>query len=579
MKQEKMHEAMDENTLSRRSFLTKGSLAAAGLALAGLAGCSNNQPTASTNEEESTEAAAEPALNGNLPASWDVEADVVVVGMGAAGLSAAIAAKLDGVENVIALEAAPEKDSGGTTRVSGDMLMIPESVEGAITYQTELNGPYTVEPELMRAWAEGVVDNYEWLTEELDFVLGDATAARPEFPGIAGGESIKTYYVDGICGMSSLWIPLKETADDLDVEFSYDTRAMELIYNYETKEVYGVKTEDGRTFKARQGVVLACGGFSGNEEMLQDYMASMGCPKPFAFGSPYNRGDGVRMAQQIGAELWHMNSYAASSVGVRAISPDSRSCNVPYPTGSDYIFVNGEGERYMYEETKDINRHGKQKDKGVWPLVPMPTGSHMILGAQAGAVDILGAIPYMTWPVIMGEGLSTNKELIDAGIMFKADTIEELAEKLGYPAEKLADTLAKYNNAIDAGEPDEFGRGTEVYASNLFDAAAGTDAIAGDEHGTESLAIPAFDRQKLEAPFYGIEIALGLLNTQGGAKRDGKSQVLDLSGNPIPRLFSAGEFGSIYAYMYNGGGNISEAVSTGRIAGQGAAALQPWDVA
>ncbi len=116
-----------------------------------------------------------------------------------------------------------------------------------------------------------------------------------------------------------------------------------------------------------------------------------------------------------------------------------------------------------------------------------------------------------------------------------------------------------------------------MYASNLFNAVEGTDAISGDEHGTESLAIEPFPLEKIEGPFYGIEIALGLLNSQGGAKRNGQSQVLDVAGNPIPRLYSAGEFGSIYGYMYNGGGNISEAVSTGRIAGQGCAALEPWD--
>lgn len=555
--------------LSRRNFLKGSTLAAAGLAVAGMAGCSSS----------SEEPLAGTGINGNLPESWDVEADVVVVGLGAAGLSAAIAAKMDGAESVVALEAAPEEDAGGTTRVSGDMLMIPDDVDGAVTYQTELNGPYTVEPEFMQAWAEGVVGNYKWLTEDLDFVLGDATAARPEFPGIAGGEHIQTYYVDGICGMSSLWIPLMEKSEELGVEVAYEARAIELIYNYETKEVYGVRTEDGRTFKGRRGVVLACGGFSSNPDMLQDYMASMGCPKPFALGSPYNVGDGVRMAQQIGAQLWHMNSYAASSYNARAVSLDSSTSNIPYPVGIDYILVNGEGERFMYEETRSVQRHGKQKDRGVWPLIPIPAGSHLIMGGQCGANDIFGAITYMTWPVIMEKGYSTNQELIDAGIMFKADTIEELAEKLGYPAEKLATTLKKYNDAIDAGEPDEFGRGTEVYASNLFNAAEGTDAIAGDEHGTESLAIEAFPLQKVEGPFYGTEIALGLLNTQGGAKRNGQSQVLDLNDQPIPRLFSAGEFGSIYAYMYNGGGNISEAVSTGRIAGQGAAALEPWDVA
>ncbi len=72
----------------------------------------------------------------------------------------------------------------------------------------------------MQAWAEGVVDNYAWLTEELEFELGDATAGRPEFPGMPGGESIKTYYVDGICGMSSLWIPLFDKADELGVRSS-----------------------------------------------------------------------------------------------------------------------------------------------------------------------------------------------------------------------------------------------------------------------------------------------------------------------------------------------------------------------
>ena len=95
----------------------------------------------------------------------------------------------------------------------------------------------------------------------------------------------------------------------------------------------------------------------------------------------------------------------------------------------------------------------------------------------------------------------------------------------------------------------------------------GTDAIAGDEHGTESLAIEGIRSKKVEGLFTAPRLRWASLNTQGGAKRNGASQVLDLNGQPIPRLFSAGEFGSIYAYMYNGGGNISEAVSSGRIAG------------
>ena len=250
-------------------------------------------------------------------------------------------------------------------------------------------------------------------------------------------------------------------------------------------------------------------------------------------------GDGVKMAQQIGADLWHMNSYAGASTCVRAMSADSIICDIPYPTGHDFIFVNGEGKRFMYEEMRSIVRHGKQKDKGIWPLLTVPSPSWMILGGnKSGSIDILGMVTYMDWPVIMGKGLKTNQELIDAGIMFKADTIEELAEKIGFPPETLAETVATYNQYCADGADPEFGRGEEVY---------------------------------------GIEIALGILNSQGGARRNGLCEVLDTEGQPIPRLYSAGEFGSIYAYMYNGGGNISEAVATGRVAGQQAAGLDSWE--
>lgn len=541
------------STLSRRGFVGAASLAGAGV-VTGLGAARAR--------------AGEPGgrVCANAPESWDVEADVLVVGMGAAGLSAAIAAKLAGAESVLVLEAAPEEECGGTTRVSGDMLMIPDDVEGAVVYQTELNGPYEVEPEYMRAWAEGVCANYDWLTRDLGFALGDAAAGRPEFPGIAGGDHIKTYYVDGVCGMSSLWIPLADKARELGVEVVYGARAVELVHDCLTKEVLGVRTADGRTAKGRKGTVLACGGFAGNPEMMQNYSASMGCPRNFFLGSPYNVGDGVRMAQQVGAELWHMNSYAAASTCVRAMSADSIICDIPYPTGHDYIYVNGEGKRFIYEEKRGIQRHGKQKDKGVWPLLTVPSPSYMVLGAHSGSIDILGMVTYMDWPVIMGKGLTTNQQLIDAGIMFQADTIEELADKIGLPPEALAETVSTYNGYCDEGADPEFGRGTEVYASYLFNAVKGADDISGEGDGGEELAIRAFDLERLEGPFVAVEVALGYLNSQGGAKRNGLCEVLDLDGQPIPRLYSAGEFGSIYAYMYNGGGNISEAV-----------ALDPWE--
>ena len=293
--------------ITRRGFLKGGTLAALGLAASGLAGCNGEGAAA--------------AAKGNLPESWDAEADVVVIGMGGAGLSAAIAAKMAGAESVMVLEAAPEEEwrrhharvgrHAHDPRRRGGRPCVPDHAQRTLRGGTRVHA----------AWAEGVVENYAWLTDELGFELGDATAGRPEFPGTEGGESIKTYYVDGICGMSSLWIPLVDKADELGVSFEYNAAPSSWRTSGRRRRCAGVLTEDGRAFKARRGVVMACGGFASNPDMMQNYMASMGCPNAFPLGSPYNVGDGVKMAQRIGADLWHMNSYAAASTCVRAISP------------------------------------------------------------------------------------------------------------------------------------------------------------------------------------------------------------------------------------------------------------------
>lgn len=156
----------------------------------------------------------------------------------------------------------------------------------------------------------------------------------------------------------------------------------------------------------------------------------------------------------------------------------------------------------------------------------------MVMGAHSGSIDILGMVTYMDWPVIMGKGLTTNQQLIDAGIMFQADTIEELADKIGLPPEALAETVSTYNGYCDEGADPELDRGTEVYASYLFNAVKGADDISGEGDGGEELAIRAFDLERLEGPFVAVEVALGYLNSQGGAKRNGLREVLDLGAGP-----------------------------------------------
>jgi predicted oxidoreductase len=81
----------------------------------------------------------------------------------------------------------------------------------------------------------------------------------------------------------------------------------------------------------------------------------------------------------------------------------------------------------------------------------------------------------------------------------------------------------------------------------------------------------------VRGPFYAVELSPSMLNTQGGPRRNEKAQIVRPDGTPIPRLYSAGELGSIYSYLYQGTGNIGECLAFGRVSGRNAAAETPWD--
>jgi succinate dehydrogenase/fumarate reductase flavoprotein subunit len=92
------------------------------------------------------------------------------------------------------------------------------------------------------------------------------------------------------------------------------------------------------------------------------------------------------------------------------------------------------------------------------------------------------------------------------------------------------------------------------------------------EFGRQERSLVAIDKP----PYYGMELALTCINTQGGPKHNGKAQTLDKDDKPIPRLYTPGELGSFFGFLYPGGSNIPEAMAFGRIAGENAAAENPW---
>ena len=558
---------MQKTDVSRRRFLTGLATAAAGATAAGLMGCKGEAAPAPEPEPET------PAW---MPQTWDYETDIAIIGYGGAGASAAITAKLENLGDILVLEAAPEGLEGGNTRASMQAIFCPESVEGALLYQKTLNGDYVVDDEMMQAWAEELCKNEQWL-QSINADPVSITNYCPEFPGLPGAESCRVYAVEGKLGGQRLWKRLKEKEAELGYQVLYDTRAVRLVRNPLTNEALGVyASQEGKdiVIKARKGIVLAQGGFEWNEEMIRGYY-EVGVPKIYPMGTPYNRGDGFKLIQPFGAELWHMNATAGTrwvgfpcgkESGMGAISMSLKA--------KDYIYVGPEAKRFMYEETGSLVRHGKINTNGVWATFFTPTPTYCIFGQKCfDAATIFPNQSTVGWDAVTKAYLAADNEgYIKAGVIKKAETIAELAKLTGFDEAALTETINKYNADAVKGVDTEFNRGTSV-----LDNFAGIGGVGSGASGEMSEVIAAFDLVPIEAPYYITEIGCGILNTQGGPKRLPDGGLQDGDGNRIPRLYAAGEFGCIYGYMYNGGGNVSDALSSGRIAVRSASKLEPWD--
>lgn len=156
-----------------------------------------------------------------------------------------------------------------------------------------------------------------------------------------------------------------------------------------------------------------------------------------------------------------------------------------------------------------------------------------------------------------------NSAEIEKGVIVKAATIRELAEKIKVPADQLEATVKKWNADIKAGKDTEFGR-------ILKRDPKGKTAFAGREAPIVSEPLAE------EGPFYATALYPTMLNTQGGPKKNVRGQVMDPNDRPIPRLYAAGELGSMWGSIYQGATNNAECIVFGRIAGREAAKEKAW---
>ncbi len=529
--------------MSRRGFVAGASLAASAAFIAAYG-------------EASYAKAAE------VPETWDLEADVVVIGFGGSGAFASVGASEAGA-SVILLEKAPEEDAGGNFSVAAGAAALanPDDPEMAYDFLRFQIPSENANEDEINGFVTESIETPEWL-EDHGF---DGSISFNETGG--GVMYAQSPYAHGFNGMASgagagagfyRWIKgVVDSEENIDVHYS--TPAVKLIFDPTSKEVFGVVAMDpsGNAINvlARRGVIMCCGGFENNPEMLTAYYP----PETpiFPAGTPYNTGDSIEMINELGAKL---RGFGSVEWGCHCCKPASEEIGVAVGfTWSDLdvyehcIMVNDQGKRFVGESASRTLHDKSQLPELAFSMDTLSyTNLPMFLicddaKMQAGPMfnncseDALNHWAhihnYYTWS-------NDNQAEIDKGWVIKADTLEELAEKLGIDPDGLVETVEHFNASCEAGVDDEFGR---------------TAAL-------EPVSTP---------PYYGCELGLGLINTQGGPIRNGSYQVLGYDGEPIPRLYAGGEFGSMYSWLYQGAGNVAECVNS-RGAGVHAAAEEPW---
>ena len=504
---------------------------------------------------------------------FDETYDVIVVGYGFAGATAAIEAARLGAK-VLVLEKAP--DPGGISICSQGAICCSAEPDEAFAYLKATNAG-RIPDDVLRTISNGMAQAEEFLRDVADGSGAEITT-RPRggnypFPHretfyYSHVDSIpnfdaRTFFpqVKGRVGGPYLFRVLQMKVDELGVDVRLASPAKRLIYD-NSREVRGViaETPQGiRHFGTTRGVVLSSGGFEANEGMKQEYWQLM---PVLTAANKYNTGDGIRMAQEVGADLWHMWHFHGS-YGFRHPDP-----NYPYgirvkrfpdwvPGDSDanmvgadmvdvpvaWILVNRDGKRFMNEQPPYL------QDTGARPFEDMDTVTQqfrnipawLICDEEGRKLYPLGNPAYNDRDVHM-EWSDDNLKELEMGILKRADTIEELAEITDMPTDTLTATIDRWNAMTEAREDTEHGR-------------------------------PAGSMVPIASPpFYVGEIWPIVSNTQGGPKHDGKQRIVDVHGDPIPRLYAAGEMGSCFGHLYLAGGNIAECLISGWTAGRGVAA-------
>jgi succinate dehydrogenase/fumarate reductase flavoprotein subunit len=503
-------------------------------------------------------------VSGSRP----LAADVVVVGAGFAGAIAAIAAHDAGAE-VLLLEKTEEP--GGISVCSFGGVRMAKDAGAALAYLERTNAGATP-VEVLSALAQGMA-SLPSRVDALARAVGGATIRRDSpanypFPGhetfgfieigsLDGFDAGSYPHVRGAPGGVLMFEMLRRNLALRGIAPLCSARATALTMDGGRAAGLSANIRgDAREVKARRAVVLACGGFEGDVAMQRQYW-----PEHPVLNAAFrgNTGDGVRMAQAVGADLWHMWHYHGSygfrhpdpafPFGIRTKRlPDWRpgageaGASADRPVRMPWILLDRRGRRFMNEYDPYVQDTGARPLARFDPLTQEPMANPAWLVADAHG---LAAMPFgrPTWHEkgVDFEWGPDNRAALEAGILKLAPDLGALAAGTGLPADALAESLARWNAM----------------------AAAGADADWGRPPGSMMpLATPPF--------VYGAVHPI-VSNTQGGPVHDAGQRVLRPDGAPIAGLYAAGELGSVFGHLYMSGGNIAECFVGGHVAGLNAA--------
>ncbi len=438
--------------------------------------------------------------------------DILVVGEGIAGCTAALAAHARGA-NVLVIEKAPKDFPHANTAFSGGSFRRTSQVYPAEKFYQDmisLSGG-RADPELTKIMVEGSRQARDWLT-----ALGVPWTSKSRDPGAAD-------QVDG--QGKALAEILRRAVAARNIKIHHETEAYRLILESERIRGARVKTAAGNSEIRSQAVILAAGGFQANPEMVARYIGPGGNHLVLR-GSPYNTGDGIRMALEVGAKIDWMDDFHGGLIhyGYKQHLEEGAMAGMrsmkKYEVG---ILVNQQGSRFVdegeYPSDKTYAKFGK--------LV---------------ALTQPGGVAYVIFDSATKETINPDYTGPDRGPI-EAGSIRELATKLEIDPGALGHTVTAYNDSIQ-GQKCPLLRPPKTH----------------------------FARRIERSPFCAYKVTGGLTFTFGGLWTNTKAQVLDSGRKPIPALYAAGEITTgIFYGNYAGGSSLPRCAVYGRIAGESAA--------